>query len=394
MSAALGWMLLVAAGFVLVPVAVLLVQVVCAVLPRRSAPPPQAGRPPLAVLVPAHDESAGIERTLRSVQPQLGAMDRLLVVADNCSDDTAQVAAAAGAEVVERHDMRLRGKGYALDFGIRHLERNPPELVVILDADCEVAAGAIDRIARLSVSTGRPVQALYLMKPPKPSPTMAAIAEFAQVVKNLARPLGYLRLGLPCQLMGTGMALPWELIRSMRLASGHLVEDMKLGIDCARAGKPPLFCPEALVFSYFPVSREGARSQRTRWEHGHLAMIFEAPRLFLESFLGRGSRMLALVVDMCVPPLALLSLAVLALCSLAAIFYVAVGNVLPLQIALLALSGLLLATLLAWMGFGRRILSLGTLACAPFYVAGKLPLYLRFLLRRQVEWVRSKRDES
>jgi cellulose synthase/poly-beta-1,6-N-acetylglucosamine synthase-like glycosyltransferase len=141
MSAAVTVILLTALGLVLLPVSVLLVQVVCASMPRRPAPMPAGARPQLAVLVPAHNESGVIAQTLQSVLPQLRQGDRLLVVADNCSDATARIAAACGAEVVERRDTSRRGKGYALHFGMRHLERLPPELVVIVDADCEVTAG-------------------------------------------------------------------------------------------------------------------------------------------------------------------------------------------------------------------------------------------------------------
>src|SRR5258705_10550409 len=104
MSMAFSWVLLIALAFVLVPVSVLLVQVVCALFPRRSVPLPEAGRPHLAILVPAHDEAPGIGKTVSSVLSQLLDGDRLVVVADNCSDDTAQIAAAAGAEVWERRD--------------------------------------------------------------------------------------------------------------------------------------------------------------------------------------------------------------------------------------------------------------------------------------------------
>ena len=395
MSAILSWLLLIFTGLLLLPVSVLLIQVVCAVLPGRRERSAAAARPALAVLVPAHDESAGIDTTLRSVQSQLGPDDRLVVVADNCSDDTASVAAAAGAEVLERHDPIHRGKGYALDFGIRHLKANPPALVVIVDADCQLAIGAIDRIARISAATGGPVQALYLMKSPASANAVLAIAEFAQLIKNLVRPLGYLRIGLPCQLMGTGMAFPWQLIQVMQLASGHLVEDMKMGIDCAEAGRPPLFCPEAMVTSFFPVNQQGAESQRTRWEHGHLAMIIgEAPRLLLKGILGRDVGVLALAVDMCIPPLALLSLAVLGGCGLGGLLYLLAGDPLPLQVALLAIGALATAVLAAWVRFGRQYLSLADLARAPLYVFGKVPMYLKFLVRRQVEWVRSKRDEG
>jgi cellulose synthase/poly-beta-1,6-N-acetylglucosamine synthase-like glycosyltransferase len=389
----IAWIAAATALVLCVPVAILLLQSVCALLPVRRLVQ-AAGRPRLAVLIPAHDEAAGIGRTLKSVAAGLEAGDRVLVVADNCSDDTARVAALAGAQVVERRDPERRGKGYALDFGVRHLESDAPEVLVIVDADCEVAPSAIDRIARAAVATGRPVQALYLMTAPAGSGPMAGVAEFAQVVRNRVRPLGFLRLGLPCQLMGTGMAFPWSLVHGLPLASGHLVEDMKMGADCARAGHPPLFCPQASVTSEFPASRDGVRSQRTRWEHGHLAMIFgEVPRLVRDAAAGRGRGTLALAADMCVPPLGLLGLAIAVLCVVTAALH-AMGEPVPLRIALVAAGGLGLAIFVSWIGFGRDTVSLGRLAYAPLYVAAKLPMYLRFLLRRQVEWVRSRRGEG
>jgi len=347
----------------------------------------------LAVLIPAHNESLVIDATLKTVLPQLVNGDRLVVIADNCSDDTAHIAEANGAEVVERDDAFRQGKGYALDFGIRYLERDPAELVVIVDADCEVTPGSIDRIARTSASIGRPVQALYLMKSPKSAGTLAPIAEFAWIVKNRVRPMGFLRLGLPCQLMGTGMAIPWTAIRDARLASGHIVEDMKMGVDFARAGIPPLFCPEALVVSYFPASEEGTRSQRMRWEHGHLAMIVsEVPQLIWQSITGTGSGLLALALDMCVPPLALLLLIVLVLFGLSTVLALVNLSTAPLAMASVELLMLFSALILAWVRFGSESVSLSGLLGAIPYMLGKVSIYLKFVVRRQVEWVRSKRD--
>ena len=96
--------------------------------------------------MPAHNESAAIAATLEDIKAQLRAGDRLLVVADNCTDDTAAVARLSGAEVVERQDSERIGKGYALDWGLRHLDKDPPDVVVMIDADCRLAEGAIDRL--------------------------------------------------------------------------------------------------------------------------------------------------------------------------------------------------------------------------------------------------------
>ena len=224
-----------AALLLMVPVVVLFVEVLLAVTQRERTSSVAGDHPRVAVLVPAHDEALIISRTLRTIVPQMARGDRLVVVADNCTDDTAALAATEGAEVLVRGDLLRRGKGYALDFGIRHLASDAPEIVLIIDADCRVRQGGIDRLARLSQRTGRPVQALYLMQAAEGASLKMRLAEFAWVIKNQVRPLGLHRLRLPCQLMGSGMAFPWACINSADLATGHIVEDLKLGIELAQS---------------------------------------------------------------------------------------------------------------------------------------------------------------
>jgi cellulose synthase/poly-beta-1,6-N-acetylglucosamine synthase-like glycosyltransferase len=382
-----------AALLLLVPVIVLLVEVLLA-LPSRGREASEEGvRPRLAVLIPAHNEASIIAGTIRSVLPQLSTSDRLLVVADNCLDETAAIASAAGAQVIERSDATRRGKGYVLDFGVRHLGTDSPEVVVIVDADCQVAAGALDRLARRCARSGRPVQALNLMYAGNGAGFETRIAQFAWIVKNQIRPLGLHRLGLPCQLMGTGMAFPWSCLATGSLATGHIAEDLKLGIDLARGGVPPLFCPEALVTSAFPISAEGVRAQRARWEHGHLGVILsEAPRLFLDAVVRLSPPLLALALDVSVPPLALLTLLVLGIWFASTLLYHFTTVAFPLLISSGALGMLGLAVMLSWARYGRRIVSLEDLVFSVLYAVAKVPVYAKFLVARQLEWVRSKRD--
>ena len=224
----------------LVPVLVIFVQVLAASIIKRQFDTVIPNEMNIAVLIPAHNESSGIIATLDSIQLQLKSTDRLIVVADNCNDDTAEIAIKHGAEVIERHDLDNRGKGFALDFGMRYLANNPTDIVIIIDADCILEKNALLPLAAYALKRGRPVQALYLMYA-KATDIKSKIAEFAWCVKNLVRPLGFANLGLPCQLMGTGMAFPWSCISHANLANSNIVEDMKLGIDLSIAGKPPLF---------------------------------------------------------------------------------------------------------------------------------------------------------
>lgn len=373
----------------MLPVMVFLLQVLAAILLPKSAFKPTAERPSVAVLIPAHNESAVITNTIQTILSQLKAQDQLLVVADNCTDDTASIARNLGATVVERFNVTLRGKGYALDHGIQYLHNTPPQVVMIIDADCSISADFIQVLAQACVQLQRPVQALDLMLAPANPSLKMRIAEFAWAVKNKVRPLGFKALGLPCQLMGTGMAFLWRDITKMSLANGHIAEDMKLGIDFCRAAKAPVFIPDVLVTSLFPQGEKASTAQRARWEHGHLGTIInEAPSLIVEALKTRNMHMFGLACDLIVPPLAVLVL----LCV--AIFVV--SFIASAQLALLLssflLAALTIAVLLAWLFFGRQIISFQQLCYAPIYALIKIPLYIKFFLNRQVEWVRTKRD--
>src|ERR1700730_19175391 len=110
----LNAILSVVAALFLVPIAVLTIEVVAAVCGRRIVFATSGTRTPVAILIPAHNEEGGISATLRSIAPQLREHDRLIVVADNCTDGTRNIAEEEGAEVVSRTNLEKRGKGFAL----------------------------------------------------------------------------------------------------------------------------------------------------------------------------------------------------------------------------------------------------------------------------------------
>lgn len=380
----------------MVPVAILLIQVLSACFLKARFDISDVSEASVAVLVPAHNEASGIVDTLQSLQSQLSDNDTLLVVADNCDDNTAEIARKLGAEVVERFDENLRGKGYALDYGICHLQDAPKDVLMIVDADCLVEAGGIQKIARYAVKHNRPVQALYLMYRQQGATLKSAVAEFAWTVKNWVRPLGFAKLGLPCQLMGTGMAFPWEVLDKMDLANGHIVEDMKLGVDLAVLGYPPLFYPDAKVTSYFPLATDTQKGQSKRWEHGHLSvMLGEMPEL-LWSGLKRGqSLVVAMALDLSIPPLALLVGLLLVFAFLASLFFYGFSAAaFAFVLCVMNVMILLVSVIFAWYGFGQRIISLGQLLYIPVYILQKIPNYFSFILKRQTAWNKTKRDQE
>jgi cellulose synthase/poly-beta-1,6-N-acetylglucosamine synthase-like glycosyltransferase len=369
-------------------------QILVAILPGYRKKPIYPSQEKIAILIPAHNEASGIAGTLHSILRQATADTRIVVVADNCTDITAEVARNTGVEAIERFDEHLKGKGYALDFGLQFLKQSPPEIVMVFDADCQIDNGTIDALANAVIARKSAIQALYLIQSSPNGDIKSKIAEFAYVVKSWTRPLGFHRLKLPMQLMGSGMAFPWTQIENANLVHGSIVEDMKLGIDLATNYKAPGFCPEAYVTSLFPEHDAGTESQRKRWEHGHISMIIkEGLPLLLKGIKSFNLSMIAMGLDLIVPPLALLFLLSALLALVSGAKWLISGNAQPWSWGVglfLILTGFVL---IAWFKHGRNILPIMSLfAYAPVYAFSKIKLYLNFFRNRQVEWVKSRKD--
>jgi cellulose synthase/poly-beta-1,6-N-acetylglucosamine synthase-like glycosyltransferase len=395
MSTSIDILLLVFACMAALPASVFFVECLLGALYRPSAvmDASERARPRLAVLVPAHNEGAGITATLQCLRAQLEPNDMLLVVADNCSDDTAAIAASSGAQVIQRHDAERRGKGYALAFGLDHLAKTPPEVVIIVDADCQVSPGGLERLARLAHDRDRPVQADYLMTPSAQPDGKSVISALAFLVKNRVRPRGLAALGMPCLLTGTGMAFPWQVLRKAPETRDNLVEDMVMGLDLARLGHAPLLCPDASVTSALPDRAQAATAQRRRWEHGHLATLFDhAPSLLKQGIAQGRAELIALALDLMVPPLSLLVISLgagLVLCAGATLLGAS-----PLPAAVFGASMLAIAcgVLAGWYAHGRKLVRARELLAIPLYVIWKLPLYFSFFARgRHHAWERTER---
>ncbi len=397
MSTLVTFILMLFACLLAVPIAVFFAEIIAAVaLPRlNTAMGSTTPRSHLAVLIPAHNESAGLRPTLSDIQKQLFPGDRLVVIADNCSDDTAAVAQASGAEIIERHDLTRRGKGYALAYGIRHLSHNPPAVVIMIDADCRVDPGSIDQLGLNCAATGQPVQAMNIMVSPAKSSVNHQVAEFAGRVKQWLRPLGLSKLGLPCQMTGTGMAFPWDALRSVDLESGNITEDIKIGLQLSLAGYSPIFCEAARVRSEFPSSVKGAVTQRKRWEQGHIQTIVnDAPHMLSLAVVRHNWGLLVLTLDVIVPPLSLLLILTVGVFAVTAVAALVGFSWLPLATSAATLFVLAIAVFLAWLKCGRDVLPPRAFLSIISYVLGKLGLYGRIISgKADAKWDRTDREK-
>lgn len=394
MSVALTILTILLSVAVAVPMLTFIVECLAALLPARRnavASMPDA-RPRVGVLVPAHNEETGLADTLRSILDQTVEGDRVVVVADNCTDATAQVARGLpGVEVVERVDPQRRGKGYALGAGMDALRSDPTAVVVIIDADCRLGPDALQRLAATTAAADAPTQCVYLLESSEGTGVLDQLSAFAFLVKNLVRQRGLMNLGQPALLQGTGMAFPWMVIDTAQLSTGHIVEDLVIGLNMLEAGHAPRFCVEARVTSP-QAAKKAARVQRTRWEHGYLrTMLTRCPRLIVKGVFGQ-PHLLAVGLDLAVPPLSLLAVLYVAATAAIAAQTLALGAYGPLIAMLLLGVAFAAVTLAVCLVFARGVIGVGTLLLAPAYAAWKIPIYLRFLVKPETNWVRTDRD--
>ena len=296
---------------------------------------------PITIIVPAHNEGDFIRPTLGNAKAQLRPQDRLLVVADNCSDDTADIARAAGADVIERSDTTKRGKGYALQFAIDHLvAQNPdtaPAFICILDADCLFTPKALQITTAAAAQSTRPAQALYMMRAPEGASPKQKMAAFAWALMNKARMAGLYHIADVTRLTGSGMVLPWSIAKTLNVASGEIVEDLALTITLTQKDKAPILVAQAEVYSTFPSEERAAAKQHARWEHGALRLAQrKAFGLAADGLIARSAQKFALALDIAIPPLVMFGALIVALSGAALIFGAVTQIWLPLSLCLLA----------------------------------------------------------
>lgn len=295
---------------------------VAAMLPRprsraRTAAPV---RHRFAILVPAHDEETIIGRALEAFAALDYPRDRfeVHVVADNCTDRTADVVRGAGFEAHERIAPAAPGKGAALNWLVEIVESHdvPPDAYVIVDADTTLDAAFLTEMDDALCDGASAAQGYYAVSDPDTS-TAAGLRFAALACRHHLRPLGRNRLGASCGLYGNGMVFRRALMRDRRW-SGHLVEDAEFQMELLLDGQLVTYVPGAALHAEMPDTLEGSVSQNQRWELGRLqvARRFVPPlaRRAIGSRRGMRVAYVDAIFDHAVPPLSVLALAQAAAC--------------------------------------------------------------------------------
>ena len=356
---------------------------------RRKAAHGAAPRPDLhlVIVVPAHDESLGLLRTLRSLQSETAsdARTRIVVVADNCSDDTAAVARAAGVDVLERDDPLRRGKGHALRYVFETLQ--DADAFIVIDADTDVEPGFLRAMRAVLAAGADAAQCRYGVRDPLLH-QHTALADVALGAWNVLRPRGRAALGLSAGILGNGFALTRRALQAVPYTADSIVEDVEYHHLLVRAGLRVQWVDAAQVRGDMPVARTAAAQQRARWEGGRLRLLASRGPALVAGLLSGQWRLADPLLDLLLWPLAWhLSLLLLAL---------ALGTP-PVQVA--AAAGLavlaLHVTVALWLMPARRE-HLRALLRVPAYVFWKLRLAATTwrAASRHAPWVRSARHPS
>jgi 1,2-diacylglycerol 3-beta-glucosyltransferase len=291
----------------------LAVLAVAALFYRETPNPSAQPHSRLVVLVPAHNEADLIARCIASLFEQTypRTLYDVVVIADNCTDDTALIAERAGAQVMVRNEPDLRGKGRALRWAMDQLlgRDTPPDAIGVVDADSVAAPDLLaGLVGRLELGADA-VQAEYLVLAEESS-AAAELRAAAMLLFHRVRFSGRAALGLPCNLVGNGMLFSRALLEKHPWNAFSSAEDLEYSIELRMDGVRPVFAGSALVRAPVLTSGPAAEVQRRRWEGGRLHVVRSrlAP-LVAACVLERRGSLVDAAVDLAVPPLGLLALA-------------------------------------------------------------------------------------
>jgi biofilm PGA synthesis N-glycosyltransferase PgaC len=257
----------------------------------------------VVALIPAHNEAAGIEDTLRSVAGQTKPPDRVFVIADNCTDDTARLARKAGAEVIETVGNTEKKAGALNQF----LERWLPlmadgDMIVVLDADTQLSERFIETAARELDNGAAACGGVFYGAPGSGLLGQLQRQEFTRYARQLGRNRGKARV-----LTGTGTAFRAGALkhllgarRSGQLPGGtgiytisSLTEDGEITLALKTLRYECVSPEKCSVTTEIMPTIPKLWKQRTRWQRGALEDLrtygltrVTAPYIFRQCLMG------------------------------------------------------------------------------------------------------------
>lgn len=396
----LRWILLVGECVIGLPIIYLsLVSLSALLTARRRKKQALVFQPPyanFALLVPAHNEQA----VLGSLLTSLAALDystehyTVYVIADNCTDATADLARADGTvQVYERFDERQRGKGFALHWLWQQLAEAQTfyDAYVVIDADSVVDPAFLQVMNQGLTRGARALQAQNTVLNVSDSPS-TALRWLALTLMNHVRTLGRNGLGCSATLTGNGMCLTRALLDRYPWQAFSLAEDYQYYLTLVQHGEKVMYMPEAIVRSEMPSTFAQMRTQDIRWEtaQGGQSTREAVWKLGKAGLKSRDLARLEAICELLTPPLSSL----VGLCVTACLLSVVLWSPLDILISVLLIGGLVWYLSTAFILLRPPHIVLRALLSAPRFVLWKL--WVGLILKRSkkytAEWVRTSRN--
>lgn len=225
-----------------------------------------------AILVAAHNE----EKVIGPLLANLNGLDYprdlydVFVVADNCSDGTARIAASYGATVMERFDKVRIGKGYAMEWMLERLwqRERQYDAVLVFDADNLISAGFLREMNDKLSDGHRVIQSYVETKNPYDSWVSLSYAITYWFINRMWQQARH-NWGMVSTLAGTGMCFEANLLKEMGWNATSLTEDVEFTARCIEREIYPTWAPDAIVYDEKPVTLSSSIRQRLRWMRGH-----------------------------------------------------------------------------------------------------------------------------
>jgi cellulose synthase/poly-beta-1,6-N-acetylglucosamine synthase-like glycosyltransferase len=370
-------------------------------VPRvRESSTRQPSRLRYAIAIPAHNESGVIGETVHRLRTLVYPRDHydVHVVADYCVDDTATIAAAAGAHAHIRNEGPRGRKGYALDWLIRRLLADPRhyDAIVVFDADSQVDREFLIAVSSMMVDGAQVVQGRHVISNPTAS-LLTALSEADMRLNNRIRNQAKKNLGLSARLMGDAMVFRREVLEQQPwIGAQSLTEDRDYGLHLVTQGIRIVYTPDAVSYGQAAARWKDATPQRLRWYGG----AFDLQRRYfpgLWKLAWRGNwDALDKLLELGLPPFSLLALgaALLLLVQLG----LAVLVTWPLTLTVVSALSLLMAVLFPFFGLvltDAPARSYHALLVGPFYILWRVGIGLWVRLRyRNLSWVRTRRTND
>ena len=227
-------------------------------------------------IIPAHNEEAVVGNLIESLKNQDYPKDLydIYVIADNCTDHTAQIAKDAGAIVYERFDNTKKTKGYALQWFLKQkIEEDAPyDALLIFDSDNIVDKNFIKAMNKKLCQGEDVVQGYRDIKNPTDSWVTAGYAIFYWTMHRFYHLARY-NLGLSPLLNGTGFMVKFDVIKPNGWDTETLTEDLEFSLKRIIQGRKLGWATDAIVYDEQPVGFKQSWKQRTRWSVGHIQCI-------------------------------------------------------------------------------------------------------------------------